>query len=424
MSYMTQIRDIVALDAARRAAIDGVLSPSAAFSEAFKVAQTPHHRILTQMATIMQREQRLYADLMRPHAGYDEVAKQLSKNSATMDIITAPCRAVQEAMSSQSIAMQAVATKLASVDTRQLSGTQFSQPALAWSIASSGLAGRMQESGLLEQRHSLAARLLEAPRVYASFVEQTTDRIVAAETPHVVTLLRRSMLLVEDQLLGIAGILDEVLVVPDDTEVPDLPRELNAPYIQQDEILSLAGTGDDTDVAAIARLVPSARVVNLSRRLLERVTECNEAAKTSRLRVEIFKPTTRLLAVYADLPWIIPTNKSMFLSFVDCLYFLFYEAAGKDCLRFLDTYGGPLTAVECDLIWCIKHLRNKWSRHDADHGSNSDIRKSWDELTIKFRWLGLAQFPSSPEHFQELHRKLLELAIDFLEAILRKLRLG
>ena len=43
---------------------------------------------------------------------------------------------------------------------------------------------------------------------------------------------------------------------------------------------------------------------------------------------------------------------------------------------------------------------------------------------MPFRWLGLAQFPSSAEQFQELHRKLLELALEFLEAILSKLRLG
>lgn len=421
MDYMAQITDIVAQVAARRGAL---ISHSEALARAFNETQTPHHRILAQMANVMQRDQRLCADLTSPLAGCEELTRQLSKINSTMDMITAPCRAVQEAMRSQSTAMQSLTSKVTSTAARQLSVAQFSQPALAWSIASSGLTNRMQEIGLLVQRQSLAARLLETPRVYASFMERTTDRLLSEDSSRAAELLRGSMYLAEDQLLGIACTLDTILVIPDDTESPGLPRELNAPYIQQEELLSLDGSVDVTSDVAIAENVPSVNVVRLSQRVLTLVADCNEASRTSAARSEIFKPTTKLLAVYADLPWMIPRNKAMFGDFVDCLYFLFYEGAGKDHLRFLDTHGGPLTEADCDLIWCIKHLRNKWLRHDADHGSEGGVRKSWAELVTKFRWLGLAQFPSSAEQFQELHRKLLELALEFLEAILSKLRLG
>jgi hypothetical protein len=75
------------------------------------------------------------------------------------------------------------------------------------------------------------------------------------------------------------------------------------------------------------------------------------------------------------------------------------------------------------MIWCIKHLRNKWSRHDADHGREREIAKSWTELAAKIRWLGLAEHPTEQRHFQQLHQKLLELAEDFLLRILAKLSL-
>jgi len=108
---------------------------------------------------------------------------------------------------------------------------------------------------------------------------------------------------------------------------------------------------------------------------------------------------------------------------IDCLYFIFYEGAGKDNLRFLDKNGGPLTNKDCDLIWCIKHLRNKWSRHDIDHGKDKEIQKSWKELAAKFRWLGLAEYPTEARHFQKLHYKLLELAEVFLMQILNNLKM-
>jgi hypothetical protein len=157
--------------------------------------------------------------------------------------------------------------------------------------------------------------------------------------------------------------------------------------------------------------------------VLELVTLCNEAGKTSEFGVEIFKPTTRLMTVFNDLPWLSATDRLRFSDVVDCLYFIFYEGAGKDNLRYLDKNGGPLTEADCDLIWCIKHLRNKWSRHDADHGNEKDIKKSWAELAVKFRWLGLAEHPTDSRHYQQLHNQLLILAEDFLERILNKLAL-
>ncbi len=84
--------------------------------------------------------------------------------------------------------------------------------------------------------------------------------------------------------------------------------------------------------------------------------------------------------------------------------------------------GGVLDAAsDCDFIWCIKHLRNKWLRHDADHGKGADIKKSWQDLSAKFNALGLEHAPVTKQHFRHLHRSLLRQAEAFLSKILEKL---
>ncbi len=185
---------------------------------------------------------------------------------------------------------------------------------------------------------------------------------------------------VENQLLEITDVASAFVAVPEDDEQPDTIRILDAPFTQQDELLSCEFVEDEYDTAALTIASPTAQTVQQARRVLGLVTQCNEAAKTSILGAEIFKPTTHLMMVFVDLPWFSVTDRFRFGDFVDCLYFTFYEGAGTDKLRFLDKHGGPLTNADCDLIWCIKHLRNKWSRHDPDRGKEKEIQKSWAEL--------------------------------------------
>ena len=262
-----------------------------------------------------------------------------------------------------------------------------------------------------------------APNVYTEFVQRTTDRLAEAHTQEVASILRASLNLAEDQLLVIADSLSNVLVVPDDTDEPAGARPLAAPFDQQEDLLRLDTIKDEEDTQFLIKASPTAETVALSNQVLRLVIQCNEASKTSPAGIEIFRPTTRLLEVFNDLPWFVAADRLRFADLIDCLYFIFYEGAGKDNLRFLAKHGGPLDDRECDLIWCIKHLRNKWTRHDADHGKELDINKSWSDLAEKFRWLGLAEHPSDASQFRMLHKRLLELAADFLTLILSKLKL-
>lgn len=195
---------------------------------------------------------------------------------------------------------------------------------------------------------------------------------------------------------------------------------MDLPFVQQEELIAIVESEDIEDEVTLIELSPAAHVSALSGQVLILIAKCNEVVKVGE-KPEIFKPTNKLLEVFADLPWLLPENKQRFADFIDCLYFLFYEGAGKDKLRFLKDHNGVLEPTDCNFIWCIKHLRNKWLRHDADHGKEADIRKSWKELAEKFSWLGLNHPPMSQEHFRYLHCRLLEEANSFLQQILEKL---
>jgi len=147
---------------------------------------------------------------------------------------------------------------------------------------------------------------------------------------------------------------------------------------------------------------------------------CNDAANLAIGR-EIFKSTTKASDAQLDICYLIPNDKASFGDFIDNLYILFYEGAGNDNLRFLKEKGGVLEENECKFIWCVKHLRNNWLRHDPDHGSEKKIRASKDTLRSAFRGLGLNRYPTEPEDFFSLHSKLIKESRKFLEAILERI---
>ena len=395
-----------------------------AITELAKSMQPPTHlTAVSQLMIALRREHQSIAALARPTGVLDELTSQMTQMRAIGDRITAPYKAFQEVMRSQASVFERLTPRVAALDANKLGITAFSQATLAWDVAAIGLANRMKDIGLLARREALCGRLFEVHSTYSEFVRKTTERLETGLAPTIAARLRGSLNLAEHQLLGIADAVGGFVTPPEDDQEPDAVRTLAAPFAQQDELLHCEFLEDDSDTAALTSASSTAQTVQLARRVLELLTQCNEAGKTSSLGTEIFKPTTRLLVVFCDLPWLSSPNRLRFGDVIDCLYFIFYEGAGQDGLRFLKEHGGPLTDAECDLIWCIKHLRNKWSRHDADHGKEKNIKKSWAELAAKFRWLGLSEHPTEARHFQLLHHNLLESAESFLDRLLQKLTL-
>jgi len=283
---------------------------------------------------------------------------------------------------------------------------------------------RFDQIGLLEHRFDLAARLLQPQRTFVDFAEYTAHRLETSKSEQESKALETSLELAEVQLVATAETHSNIIVVPQDSDPIPGTTPLSLPFVQQEELLVLPGVLE-RDSAELTGSLSTAKVDELSRKLLRLVAECNEAAKVANGN-EIFKPTTRLISVTADLPWLLPQDKESFATFVDYLYFIFYEGAGKDKLRFLVTNGGVLNDSDavCNLLWCIKHLRNKWLRHDADHGNEADIKKSWQQLRAKFDWLGLGHHPISEAHFRQLHLSLLIRSVEFLETLLNKIAGG
>ncbi|MBU4307199.1 MAG: hypothetical protein KKB32_05125 [Acidobacteria bacterium] len=397
MNNTDEIDNTIAKANKDQARIEQTLSLSRSMADLVKAMQTPHYltgiakiaksiqppaylSVVSQMMTAMQREHQLFTELIRPPRFMDDIIKEMAQMQKLSARITTPYHSIQEIIRSQSAVFEKLSAQIAAFSAIKFSIPQFSQATLALNVASIGLANRMKDIGLLTQREMLSARLFEPHISYTNFVKHTVERLTANPTPHIAARLRGSLNLVEQQLLDNVDIVSNFIELPDDEDKPDDRRVLNAPFKQQDELLAYDAIEDETDTEAMTVISTTAQTVQRGRRVLALVTQCNEAGKTSKIGMEIFKPTTRLMIVFTDLPWISPTDQSGFAEMVDCLYFIFYEGAGKDNLRFLEKNGGPLTDADCDLIWCIKHLRNKWLRHDADHGEKKDIQKSWAEL--------------------------------------------
>ena len=404
----------------------------ASLGEIAKAMQPPAHlTALSQMMEAKQREHRLFADLAHPPQLLADFTSQINQMRALSESITAPYRTIQEMFRSQSAVFEGLSAQITALNPSNFSTQQFSQAVLGWNVASIGLANRMKDIGLLDRRKMLSARLFEGPIAYTAFVRHTTKLLANNPTPDIASRLRGSLNLAELQLLDIADTVCGFLEVPDDDEEPDNKRELTALFTQQDELLAYAGFKDETDTEAMTIVSPTAQTMQSVHRVLNLVTQCNDASKTSAHGVEIFKPTTRIMTIFAELPWLSSTNRNDFANVVDCLYFIFYEGAGFYAgarrglkLRFLDdSHGGLLTEADCKLIWCIRTLRDKWTRHDADHGREKDNLKSWSELTECLCFLGLTEHPTEARHFQQLHHQLLVMAEDFLALLLSKFKL-
>jgi len=155
-----------------------------------------------------------------------------------------------------------------------------------------------------------------------------------------------------------------------------------------------------------------------ARELSQLVVNCNEA-RTLAGKSPIFQYTDSSVAALCEMPWSIPRAKGQLGEFVDHLYFVLYEGAGWDELRFIGDE--LLSDEECGFIWDLKHLRNKWLRHDPNHGDSSSITKSKSLLKEALLHFGFDHIPTEAPEFRQLHSALLDGATGFLSRLLIKL---
>jgi hypothetical protein len=280
---------------------------------------------------------------------------------------------------------------------------------------------RFVEVGLIEQNAALADRLLSPYKSFSEFSQYSAKLLEDANSDAKIRAIEKSVRLADAHLAVTSKTLSEFIVVPEDGGVVSAERNLVYPFAQQQEILDELEVSDDKSDNAHF-YAPASQVAKKARKIMQLVSKCNKVALTSG-KEHIFKPSTKVLEVFTDLPFLLPDSESSFNDFIDCLFFLLYEGAGTDKLRYLQNSGGILSSEHpvCEVIWCIKNLRNVMSRHNIERGGEAEIRKKWHGLQKHFKQLGLNHYPVTDSDFRTLHAHLLQECVFFLETLLNEM---
>lgn len=289
-----------------------------------------------------------------------------------------------------------------------------------WESSIGAALTRFDALGLIGVRDDFVDRILSPSRAFSTFMQSASARLEALDHPTHLLAANSAIKVIEGQYASIAQMWQSI-PLPVDSEPAADERLLEAPMVQFEAVCAAdldEKTASDPD--QLAATIPVLSCAEDARATIALVCRANEVTQAAG-KGEMFKPTTRFVEACADLSWLVARDKKSFGDVIDCLYFIFYEGAGKDNLRFLEKNGGPMSADQADFIWCMKHLRNKYARHDPDHGKPAEIAKSWAELQQKWLMLGLTAAPHSEAEFFRAQHVLLRMAREFVESLLRRL---
>lgn len=190
--------------------------------------------------------------------------------------------------------------------------------------------------------------------------------------------------------------------------------------VQRRELVARKDIVPNEEYESLLTKSPTAETFEKVVRCMTLIGLCNDASQTVTGQ-PIFSYTTTLWISGWKLPAIIPTNRSSFGEIIDSFYLLLYEAAGKDKLRFLVEHGGVLEREEAEIVWKIKHLRNKWLRHDIEHGSQAGIQKSYRERREALQWFGVGGVPQTKSDYLTLYQELISKVETFLSLLLTRI---
>jgi len=204
----------------------------------------------------------------------------------------------------------------------------------------------------------------------------------------------------------------DALEESEDAELAVLPT-LNLYHVQRTELVLVARRSPDAleDPATIDAL-PSFDYTRTAQAVCGLIPLINQQC-AARGEEEIFKPTNQLIRALVTLPNLIAVSRDLFAQFIDCLYFMVYEGAGKDNLRFLGRV--PDAAVEP--VWAIKHLRNYDLRHDVEHGKPREIEKKQLGLGQDYYRLIGVPTPRTRRDFRNAQLALLRQVESLLRGI-------
>ena len=265
---------------------------------------------------------------------------------------------------------------------------------------------------------------------YDNFANETLNRLRFDMDKHISSALRGSLILANEQVLRSTSVVQSYIENPDISDNTDsnlffnraFPR-INRYRVQKQELLRRDDIEEDEDYGNLVVKSPSAISFDLILNCLKFVGMCNETSQTTKGDT-IFTLTNSVYLNSLKLLQIVPTNQEKFAEIVDYLYFILIEGAGKDVLRFI-TYEDKnqhsyflKTEPEVEIIWKIKHLRNKWLRHDIEHGKDKDIAKNYQIRRETLKWFGMRRVPQSREEFIFLYNNLMLKVEEFLKVLL------
>ncbi|HMF55557.1 MAG TPA: hypothetical protein VK619_04295 [Pyrinomonadaceae bacterium] len=292
------------------------------------------------------------------------------------------------------------------------------ESSLAWRISTEGVAERLRSLDLFNTHPRLAEHLILPGVTYTRFATSTLARIEQTTDEAESDALTGSLILAEDQMVESAAMLETTIIVPVEAESIIVPTIYNSFTVQQQELLAHGSVPKNAEPPQLIEISPAARLTALSRRCVSLVTHCNKA-NSLRGGTDIFKPTTKFVEACNDLPWMVAQDQHTLANFVEGLYFILYEAAGARNLRFITE--GLVEPEDCEAIWAVKFLRNKWLSHDPDHGSEGDAQRTWRNLNEALVHLGITRMPQTPADFMQVQRRVLEEVGRFLQLLIEKI---
>jgi hypothetical protein len=203
-----------------------------------------------------------------------------------------------------------------------------------------------------------------------------------------------------------------------------MASDLDLLDLERDELMNRAALDEDASLTKVAEGADTVRLAESIRELLTCIVDCNEAARF-RGKDNVFSHTNRSLRASARLPLLLPRDLNCLKEAVEHLYFLIYEAAGSDNLRFEagKSECGVFQRTEDPFgaVMDLKFLRSKWLCHDPEHGGHGATNTYQDVMRV-FERLGVSGEPASPEDYQKMYLRLVHRLHSFLEELRARLR--
>ena len=364
-----------------------------------------------------------FAKLSRQQTG---IAKMLAAHRQLFAPDVANMGVVSSALKSLRVQQDSYSGIARIVARQQAAGTGLSQmlstSSAMWAKVATSYVAAFADMKRLNQMPFTASQIVRPLESYSRFSTSVMRRLPELSAEDKAPYVQAIQFAEAELEANTAPVLDLVGTASDEPSRggPVQVGALNIFVVERDELIAAAGSGGVLDIGDSRFFTHARRLAAMSRRFQQVYVECNQAASLSG-RGRVFAYSDQVVAAVMLLPYVVARNKVRLGEIVDGLFFAVYEAGGFGSPRFQAPLG-PLTTEECAFVKNLKLLRNKWYRHDPEHGSARDVRSSNADLRRALSYFGFTHRPTRAAEFQDLHLAIMGKAVAFLEALLDKLQ--